>query len=517
MEYEQHATPSFLGDERQRQSGLLLHVTSLPSPHGIGDLGPQARRWVDYLHDAQQRWWQILPVSPIGPGNSPYEPLSTFAGNVLLISPDDLVAEGFLAASDIEHSPLPNEVVDFDAVLNLKLPLLQKSHETFLARKSSHWNDEFSSFCHEHAGWLDDYALFYALHDRMGTRTYLDWPDELVNRDQAAMDQWRCELAGEIDACRFRQFLFFRQWRKLKEYARAKDVQIIGDLPFFVSPNSSDVWAHPELFLLDERRRPIFRAGVPPDYFSENGQLWGNPIYDWSAMENAGYRWWIERIRHLLLQVSLIRLDHFRAFAAAWHVPATAETAKDGEWREGPGAALFHVLHQALGALPFIAEDLGLITKDVRELRDAFHFPGMRVLQFAFDGTAENPFLPARYTVNSVAYTGTHDNNTTRGWYQNLDDAMRQVVWQVLQHEELPESDVAHLFMEMMWQSRAALAIAPLQDLLNLGAEARMNVPGEAEGNWLWRCPPDIWESPHWQSLRQMTVDAGRAAPLLHD
>jgi 4-alpha-glucanotransferase len=370
----------------------------------------------------------------------------------------------------------------------------------------------FEQFRHDHADWLDDYALFQALkvqHDGAG---YLEWPEELVERRPAALARARRDLADPIDSIRLAQFLLFRQGQRLKAHARAKGVGLIGDLPFFVSPDSSDVWANPELFVLDERRRPRFVAGVPPDYFSAEGQLWGNPVYDWSVLRQTGYRWCIDRLRALLAHVDIVRLDHFRAFAAAWHVPVGAPTAETGEWVPGPGADFFHAVQRELNALPFIAEDLGSITPDVTELLDLLHFPGNRVLQFAFDGQQDNPHLPHNYVPNTVVYTGTHDNSTTRGWFEELPDRERQNVWSYLKRTAGEPAEIAWELIRLAWSSPAALAIVPLQDLLNLGAEARMNQPGRAEGNWRWRCTDDMLSEPIFQDLARLTKATNRLA-----
>jgi 4-alpha-glucanotransferase len=329
-------------------------------------------------------------------------------------------------------------------------------------------------------------------------------------RVPAALAQARRELSERIEQVCFAQFLLCRQGERLKEHAHAKGVSVIGDLPFFVSPDSSDVWANPELFLLDDHHRPRFVAGAPPDYFSAEGQLWGNPVYDWEVLRRTGYRWCIDRLRALLAHVDAIRLDHFRAFAAAWHVPAGAPTAQAGQWIPGPGAEFFSAVQKELGGLPFIAEDLGVITPDVSALRDQVHIPGMRLLQFAFDGDPENPYLPHHYVPNAVAYTGTHDNNTTRGWFEDLTDQQRQRVWKYLNRPEGDSREVAPALMEMLWSSAAALAMAPLQDLLNLGSDARMNVPGRAEGNWRWRCSEDMLSAPAFERLRDLTKTSNR-------
>ena len=409
------SVPPFSPD--YRASGLLLHVTSLPSPYGIGDLGSSAHRWVNRLHDARQGWWQALPLGPTGYGNSPYQSLSSFAGNALLVSPACLISDGLLQTSDCE-THFASGVVEYDSVIPFKHRLLERAWTNFKAGERKDLGPVYEEFCVKQAHWLEDYALFRALKVKYGGAYYLEWPAELVERRPDALAQARRELLAEIDKVRFAQFLLFRQGDQLKEHAHAQGVRLIGDLPFFVSPDSSDVWANPELFLLDEQRRPRFVAGVPPDYFSAEGQLWGNPVYNWDALRSTGYRWCIDRLQALLAHVDVIRLDHFRGFAAAWHVPAGAPTAQSGQWVEGPGAGFFQAVERELGALPFIAEDLGLITPDVLALRDQFHVPGTRVLQFAFDGHADNPYLPHNFVPNTVAYTGTHDNAPTRQWYE---------------------------------------------------------------------------------------------------
>jgi 4-alpha-glucanotransferase len=498
-----------------RTSGLLLHVTSLPSPYGIGDLGPTASSWIDRLHDAGQGWWQSLPLGPTGYGNSPYQSLSSFAGNALLISPEGLISDGLLRASDCD-SHFSSDAVDFDTVIPFKHGLLDKAWTYFRAGERKDLHSCYDEFCAKQAHWLEDYALFRALKAKFNGAYYLDWPRELVQRSPNALNEARQELASEIDQVRFAQFLLFRQADQLKKHARAKGIGLIGDLPFFVSPDSSDVWANPELFLLDEQRRPRFVAGVPPDYFSAQGQLWGNPVYNWDALRATGYRWCIDRLRALLSHVDVIRLDHFRGFAAAWHVPAGAQTAQSGQWVTGPGAGFFQAVRAELGPLPFIAEDLGLITPDVRALRDEFQVPGTRVLQFAFDGHADNPYLPNNFVPNTVVYTGTHDNAPTREWYEELPDDQRKNLWSYLKRAPPGESaEAAAALMGLGWSSVAALAIAPLQDLLNLGKGTRMNVPGRPDGNWSWRSTEEMLSGAPFQWLRDLTETSKRsAAPI---
>src|ERR1700678_1904393 len=504
-------TPPF--PPEYRASGLLLHVTSLPAPYGVGDLGSSAFAWIDRLHDAGLAWWQALPLGPTGYGNSPYQSMSSFAGNPLLISPGSLISDGLIQASDTQ-SHFSGDAVDYDSVIPFKRRLLETTWANFKAGEPTgrDLRPTYDEFCTRQAHWLEDYALFRALKEKYRQAYYLEWPAELVQRSPSALAATRRELASQIDQVRFAQFLLFRQADQLKEHAHARCVSLIGDLPFFVSPDSSDVWANPELFLLDEQHRPRFLAGVPPDYFSAQGQLWGNPVYNWDALRSTGYRWCIDRLRALLNHVDLIRLDHFRGFAAAWHVPAGATTAQSGQWVPGPGANFFQAVQRELARLPFIAEDLGLITPDVRALRDEFRVPGTRVLQFAFDGHADNPYLPNNFVANTVAYTGTHDNATTRQWYEELPDYQRQNFWSYLKRAPETSADAAPELMRLAWSSPAALAIAPLQDLLNLGSEARMNVPGRAEGNWRWRVREDMLSSQAFQWLQDLTESSKRSA-----
>ena len=492
-----------------RGSGVLVHVTSLPSRFGVGDLGSSASDWVNLLAESNQGWWQMLPLGPPERGNSPYEPFSTFAGNELLICPDRLIADGLIAESDLPTSQPAGMHVDFDAVGILKDHLLERAETNFRKTLEPGRRRDYDEFCQAHGFWLDDYALFRALKIEQQGADYHDWPAPLANREASALAAARGDLAGLIDQFRFRQFQFFRQMEALRDFAHEKGVRLIGDVPFFVSPDSSDVWANPELFLLDENRRLLFSAGVPPDYFSPDGQFWGDPLYDWNALRQTGYRWWIERLRVLLSLVDVVRLDHFRAFAAAWHIPAGATSAKSGHWEPGPAGEFFDAVQGTLGPLPLIAEDLGLITADVLALRDKFHFPGMRVLQFAFDGHADNPFLPENYVHDTVVYTGTHDNNTSRGWFNSLPDEQRQVLATYL-NELPPEREIARRLMELSWRSQAALSIAPLQDVLNLGGEARMNVPGNPLNNWRWRCPQELLTREPFLELRKLTQECGR-------
>ena len=483
-------TPPFPQD--YRASGVLLPITSLPSEYGIGDVGPVAFAWIDQLHQAGQSLWQALPFGPTGYGDSPYQALSSFASNGLLISPELLLEDGLLPETACKVPSFPPGVVDYGSVIQFKQRLLDEVWGNFSRGIRKDLRPPYEQFCYLQAHWLEDYALFRALKQKYLGISYCDWPPELVRRTHAAMNEARRELSKLIDKIRFAQFLIFEQAQQLKQYAHSRGVGLIGDLPFFVSPDSSDVWAHSEVFMLDERFRPRFVAGVPPDYFSENGQLWGNPVYDWEALRRTGFRFCIDRLRALLSYVDVIRLDHFRAFAAAWHVPADAPTARTGQWIPGPGAEFFRAVRKEFGTLPFIAEDLGLITSDVWALRDEFHLPGTRVLQFAFDGSPQNPHRPVNYSVNTVVYTGTHDNNTVRGWFENLSETERQRVRTELNQPSCESTEISREIIRTAWSSAAALAIAPLQDLLGLGSEARMNVPGSSTGNWCWRAPEDL-------------------------
>jgi 4-alpha-glucanotransferase len=496
-----------------RTSGLLLHVTSLPSPYGIGDVGPGSFAWVDRLHDAGQGWWQALPLGPTGYGDSPYSCLSSLAGNGLLISPELLIEDGLLRADECRGSFSP-VAIDYDVVIPFKHRLLTMAWRRFRDGVRKDLLPAFEGFCKSRASWLEDYALYRALRTKFKRASHIEWPPELARREPSALERARRDLASEIDQVRLAQFLLNRQGRRLKEYARARGIRLIGDLPFFVSLDSSDVWANPELFLLDKQMRPRFVAGVPPDYFSATGQLWGNPVYDWEALRRTGYRWCLDRIAALLAHVDVIRLDHFRAFAAAWHVPACAPTAETGAWVPGPGAEFFTAVLNSLGSLPFIAEDLGFITPDVAALRDQFQVPGTRVLQFAFDGDAKNVHLPRNYSPNTVVYTGTHDNATTREWFENLPERERQRLWNLVGRAEGEIRDAAPELIRLAWSSPAGLAIAPLQDVLNLGREGRMNVPGLIKGNWRWRATRHMLSPHNFEWLKDLTRILNRAQPV---
>jgi 4-alpha-glucanotransferase len=494
-----------------RSSGLLLHVSSLPSVWGIGDFGPPAIAWIDRLAAAGQSWWQFLPLGPPGRGNSPYEPFSTFALNELFLSPEWLCDDGLLAPAELPEPLAAVSHVDYPAVQALEQTLLERVLDNFRKAASPELRRDFQEFCNVHAAWLDDYALFRALRIEQSNREFPTWPAALARHEPTAVDEARHRLANLVDRFRLTQFLLFRQFRRLRAHAHSRGIGLIGDIPFFVALDSSDVWAHPELFLLDSERKPEFVAGVPPDYFSAEGQLWGAPLYDWEALRRTGYEWWLARIGVLLSLVDVVRLDHFRAFAAAWHIPAGATTAIKGEWRPGPGADFLSALRTRLGSLPLIAEDLGMITPDVVALRDQFSLPGMRVLQFALEGNPENPLVAPHYPEKVVAYTGTHDNQTARAWHESLSNDAKKRIRDIVGHP-IDQSEAAWELLRLVWESRALLAIAPLQDLLNLGAQARMNWPGRPLDNWRWRATAEELASGSFDRLRELTRETNRLA-----
>lgn len=474
----------------KRVSGILLHPSSLPGSYGIGDIGPQAYRFVDFLADSACNLWQVLPLGPTGYGDSPYQCFSAFAGNPYLISPDELIGDGLLTPEDLHDKPAFDETrVDFGSFIPWKLSLLGRAYERFAAESTAGLREALSTFRAENAAWLDDFALFMALKEAHGGGSWDVWPEPLRQRDPKALAEAR-KTHGEVIARHvFYQFLFYRQWNNVLSYAHQRGIQVIGDIPIFVAYDSSDVWSHPDLFHLDEAGKPTVVAGVPPDVFSATGQLWGNPLYKWEVHKASGYAWWIERMRATLKLVDIVRLDHFRGFAGYWEIPAGNATAEFGRWVPGPGADLFDALmtdlkeHLGTEDLPIIAEDLGVITADVVELRERYNLPGMKILQFGFSGP-DNPFLPHHYVTNCVAYTGTHDNNTTRGWYESAPEQERDFARRYL---GVDGSNFAWDLIRAIWSSAAVFAVAPMQDFLNLGGEARMNFPSRLGGNWEWR------------------------------
>jgi 4-alpha-glucanotransferase len=479
----------------ERAAGVLLHPTSLPGRGGIGDLGAAAERFVDFLAAAGQRLWQFMPLGPVGLGNSPYAAASAFAGNPLLIALEPLVERGWLGPELLERAPSgPPELVDYGAAGAYKNAALRQLGERFASRADSTALDAFIAFRQEQAAWLDDYTLFMALKDAHRGQAWFDWPAELVRRQPAALASARRALAAGIHAHALSQFVFFEQWGALRTRANAQGIALVGDIPIFVAHDSADVWVHQDIFQLDAAGRTTVVAGVPPDYFSATGQLWGNPLYRWDRLASRGYDWWIERFRGALQHCDTVRLDHFRGFEAYWEVPAEDETAEHGHWAPGPGAALFGAVEQALGRIPLIVEDLGLITPKVVELREQLGYPGMRVLQFAFGDDASgtprgrNPYLPHNYVENCVAYSGTHDNDTTVGWFAALGEPERHAVRRYL---GVDGHDIAWDLIRAAQASVARTAIVPLQDLLRLGSEARMNQPGRPDANWGWRYRED--------------------------
>jgi 4-alpha-glucanotransferase len=512
MTAEQDAAP----DEQRvgppvRDSGVLLHPTSLPGPHGIGDLGDAAYRWLDFLADGRQQVWQILPLGPPGFGASPYAARSAFAGNPLLISLDRLAADGLLPESDLAVTPQSEtDRVNYEEVADFKLPTLRRAYRRFCSGGGAERPD-YQAFVADNTYWLDDYALFAALRDTHGDAAWNTWETPLVRREARALAEAATENAEDIDFHRFVQFAFWQQWSALKVAASARGIRIMGDIPIFVAHDSADVWTHQEIFLLDRDGNPTVVAGVPPDFFSASGQRWGNPLYDWGRMAETGYRWWIERFRFVLRSVDVVRIDHFRGFEAYWEVPATEETAANGRWVQGPGQAFFDAVSADLGPLPVVVEDLGLITRSVDDLREALRFPGMKVLQFAFGDDAANPYLPHNYDWNCVVYSGTHDNDTTEGWFASLPEGQRTHIVRYVGDGVEP---ISRAIMRLALGSVARTAIVPLQDVLGLGSDARMNVPGWGTGNWGWRATSEQIDVKHAAWLRSMTELYGRAAQV---
>ncbi len=472
----------------KRSSGIILHPTSLPGPDGIGDLGPECFHWIDFLQEVGCGLWQILPLGPTGYGDSPYQCFSAFAGNPYLISPVLLQKDGLLTRSDFSDRPaFPIDKVDFGPVIQWKINLLDKAFARYKALNPNPFLSELEIFKADNKYWLDDFALFMAIKESEGGVAWSDWSKPLRNHDQAALMEFRAEHQDDIERHIFRQFFFYRQWMNVKNYAAQNNILIIGDIPIFVSYDSADAWSHRDLFYMDKDGIPSVVAGVPPDYFSPTGQLWGNPLYRWKNHKETGYSWWVERLRSVLKLVDIIRLDHFRGFAGYWEVPFGNPTAEIGRWVTGPGADFFVSLDRQLGKLPIIAEDLGEITPDVIELRDQFQLPGMKILQFSFSTDSYDPFLPHNYPVNCVAYTGTHDNDTAVGWYETAPGKERDFCRRYLARSG---EDIAWDLIRAVWSSVARFTLAPLQDFLSLGTDARMNFPGQPSGNWTWRMTP---------------------------
>jgi len=487
----------------ERSSGILLHPTSLPGKYGIGTLGADALRFVDFLGETGQKLWQICPLGPTGYGNSPYQCFSAFAGNPLLIDLDVLVQDGLLDASAlVTTSPFREREVNYPEVMTFKKPLLKMAYEAFCDRASGEQVARFDAFCHQHSNWLDDHAVFTAVKEQLGGGSWAEWDHDIRLKLPEAVDRFQNELADRIREEKFVQHLFFRQWGDIRAHAHERGIKIIGDIPIFVAFDSADAWAHSEIFRFDEESRPICVAGVPPDYFSSTGQLWGNPLYDWEKLKETGFEWWIERIRSSLEIADIIRIDHFRGFAGCWAVPAGDPTAEHGAWESALGDDLLAAVKAALGELPLIAEDLGVITPDVEALRDKYELPRMKVLQFAFGSADDSAYLPHNYPFNSVVYTGTHDNEPTQGWYDKASSETRRLARDYL---HCRGAHISWDFMRAAWASTSVMAVAPLQDLLKLGCEARMNLPGTVGGNWEWRFTWDALTHDIHEHLKKLT------------
>jgi len=504
-----------------RSSGTLLHPTSLPGPHGVGDFGPEAYRFVDFLQSSGQKLWQVLPLNPTGYGDSPFQCFSASAGNPLLVSLEKLVEDDVLAGEDIGKAPdFPLDIVDYGRVIAWKFPILRRAARNFLTAANEEKRTVFEKFCSKNAHWLDDFALFMALKDAHQQVAWTRWPREIAQRHPEALKRWSERLAPQIEAIKFWQFIFFGQWQALRSYAHERDVRIIGDIPIYVAHDSADVWANPQFFLLDTEGNSQKVSGVPPDYFSATGQLWGNPIYNWPLLKETGYRWWIDRFRSALALYDIVRIDHFRGFEAFWEVPGGETTAVNGRWVKGPGAELFRVLQTEFGELPIIAENLGVITPEVEAIRHEFGFPGMAILQFAFGNDPQGPsFRPHNYPHEVVAYTGTHDNDTTVGWWNSTGagDSVRTAEDVAKEHAfaraylDFEDEPINWVLIRAVLASVANTAVVPMQDLLGLGNEARMNHPGTSSGNWRWRMLPGVADLQLSARLRQLNSIYERA------
>lgn len=494
-----------------RSSGILLHPTSFPSRYGIGDLGIEAYHYIDFLVRSGQRYWQMLPLNPPSVGNSPYMSFSAMAGNPLLISPDLLLEKGLLSEEDLYDVPeFPLDYVDFEKVIAWKIPILRKASQNFAQKAPPVMRRRFDGFCQGKAHWLEDYALFMAILESQGQPVWTQWPQELRHRHSDALEYARQQLKEEIFFHKFVQFEFIEQWLELRGYTNTLNIQIIGDIPIYVGHNSADVWANPQVFKLDpETGESTEVAGVPPDYFSVTGQLWGNPIYNWEYLQNTGFDWWVRRVREVLTHVDIIRIDHFRGLESYWSVPASETTAINGQWDKAPGYAFFDTIRTKLGKLPIVAEDLGDIDQAVLDLRDHYQFPGMKILQFAFGGGSDNPYLPFNVERNSIIYTGTHDNNTSIGWY--YDNASDHEKGQLYQYMGCTgEYSIAWDMIRLAYSSVANQAVIPLQDVFSLGSDARMNTPGLSDGNWGWRYRGEALTEEYINRLRDMVMLYGR-------
>ncbi len=494
---------------KERSSGILLHPTSLPGKYGIGTLGKAAFEFIDFLVNARQQYWQILPLGPTGYADSPYQCFSAHAGNPNLIDLDLLVKARLLHADDLSEFPhFSNERVDFEGVQQTRLPLLRKAYHSFTLYADNLEKMAYRNFLKDQSKWINDYALFRAIKANRDQKPWYHWENPLKMRDTEAIKAIQATLHDEVDFHKFMQFLFFRQWNAVKEYAHSHKVKIIGDIPLYVALDSADAWANPEIFEFDDQRNPIRVGGVPPDYFSETGQLWGNPLFRWDKLKETGYQWWIDRIRTNLNLYDIIRIDHFRGFAAYWAVPYNEKTAINGEWVPCPGKEFFDALQAEFGNLPIIAEDLGVITPDVEELRDGFDLPGMKILQFAFDSSEANDYIPHNYVKNCLVYTGTHDNDTVVGWFNHASEEDRKYV---LDYLYTNEHEIHWAFLRLAWSSVAYTAIVPMQDLLGLDTSARMNLPGTTQDNWQWRVNARDFTPELASRLAHLTTLYGRA------
>ena len=489
----------------ERSSGILFHPTSLPGKYGIGTLGKEAYAFIDFLKKSKQKLWQIFPLGPTGYGDSPYQSFSSFAGNPYLIDFDLLIEAHLLSEEDLRDIFFGDneEYIDYGAIYNQKYPLLRKAYENFKSSDNNEMKDSLENFKRENSSWLNDYSLYISLKNHFNGLPWNEWPQDIKNRENAAMEHYKNELADNIEYHNFIQFLFFKQWGDVKRYANENGIKIIGDIPIFVAADSSDAWANPEIFLFDKERKPVKVAGVPPDYFSATGQLWGNPLYNWEKLKETNYSWWVERVRANLSTCDIIRIDHFRGFEAYWAVPYGDETAVNGQWEPGPGIDLFNAIKSQLGELPIIAEDLGLMTQGVIDLREATGFPGMKILGFAFDSGEENDYLPHTYTKNCVVYTGTHDNDTLVGWFQKAKEEDREFARNYLNSRA--DEEIHWDAIRGAWSSVACMAISPVQDFLGLGSEARINTPGVASGNWQWRLKQGVLNNELAERIAKLT------------
>lgn len=486
----------------ERSSGILLHPTSLPGRYGIGTLGKHARGFIDFLHRAGQKLWQVLPMGHTGYGDSPYQCFSIFAGNPILIDLEELLKQGYLKKNDFSQvPPFSEHQVNYGEVITFNRRILKIAHQRFFDQKANE-NADYHSFLAKNKEWLTDYSIFVALKELFDGKPWWEWPEEFRMKKKEAINSFIAHSRFEVSFHQFVQFLFFNQWEQLRQYARSKGIKIIGDIPLYVAHDSADVWSHPELFQFDEHRQPIAVAGVPPDYFSSTGQLWGNPLYNWEKMEEEGFSWWLGRVKASFEMYDYVRIDHFRGFEAYWSVPFGEKTAVNGQWIKAPGDKLFKTIRQELGKVPIIAEDLGIITPEVDELRTRYHLPGMKILQFAFDSEDGKKYLPHNYSENFIVYTGTHDNDTLKGWFQSLDKSIRK---KVLFYADADEKTIIRRLIRLAWGSVAKLAVIPLQDLLELGSEARMNRPGTPSGNWRWRFRKGDISPQHIQWLKEIT------------